>query len=121
MTRTSADLERRLRRFRRPMRRLLIVVIVIACSAAALQARQAATTPVAPAPAPGPPAPTPPPAPPPPPAPAPPAPPRKLPTQNVRFDVTITDTFGTGPAKKTVSMLVADTRQGQIRSSMQIP
>jgi len=35
--------------------------------------------------------------------------------------VTITDTFGTGPAKKTVSMLVADTRQGQIRSSMQIP
>jgi hypothetical protein len=137
------------------MRRLLIVVIVIACSAAALQARQAATTPVAPQPAPAPavqqpppppppvpavppsksspaqttrpaqagrPAPTTPPAPPPPPAaPAPPASPRKLPTQNVRFDVTITDTFGTGPAKKTVSMLVADTRQGQIRSSMQIP
>jgi hypothetical protein len=137
------------------MRRLLIVVIVIACSAAALQARQAATTPVAPQPAPAPavqqpppppppvpavppsksspaqttrpaqagrPAPTTPPAPPPPPAaPAPPAPPRKLPTQNVRFDVTITDTFGTGPTKKTVSMLVADTRQGQIRSSMQIP
>ena len=47
--------------------------------------------------------------------------PRKLPTQNVRMDVTITDTFGTGSTKKTVTMLVADGRAGQIRSSMQIP
>jgi hypothetical protein len=46
---------------------------------------------------------------------------RKTPSQNVRMDVTITDTFGTGPTKKTVTMLVADTRTGSIRASMQIP
>lgn len=47
--------------------------------------------------------------------------PRKLPTQNVKMDVTITDTFGTGSTKKTITMLVAEGRAGQIRSSMQIP
>jgi hypothetical protein len=46
---------------------------------------------------------------------------RKTPTQNVRLDITITDTFGAGPNKKTVNMLVADTRSGSIRASMQIP
>jgi hypothetical protein len=38
----------------------------------------------------------------------------------VRAEITITDNLGAGPAKKTVSMLVADGRSGQIRSSMQI-
>lgn len=47
--------------------------------------------------------------------------PRRLPTQNVRIDVTITDSMGSGTAKKTVTMLVADARSGQVRSSMQIP
>ena len=55
--------------------------------------------------------------------PAPPAPPapRKTPAQNVRVDITITDTFGTGPTKKTVSLLLADGRPGSIRSSMSVP
>jgi hypothetical protein len=36
-------------------------------------------------------------------------------------DITITDTFGTGPTKKTVSLLLADGRPGSIRSSMSVP
>jgi type II secretory pathway component HofQ len=74
------------------------------------------------------PAPIPPPAPPKTPpqpvapaAPPPPAAPRKLPTQNVRIDVTITDSFGTTPTKKTIAALVADARTGSIRSSMAVP
>jgi hypothetical protein len=43
-----------------------------------------------------------------------------MPTQNVHIDVTITDTLGAAPTKKTVSMLVADKRTGQIRSSLSI-
>ena len=50
--------------------------------------------------------------------PAPPAPPTPPPTANVKLDVTITDSFGTTstPTKKTISMLVADSRIGRIRS-----
>jgi len=54
------------------------------------------------------------------PPPAPPIP-RKLPTQNVRVDVTITDSFGSGPTKKTIGVLVADGRNGSIRSTMTVP
>ena len=47
----------------------------------------------------------------------PPGPPRlePLPTENVKIDLTITDTFGTG-SKKTVSVLVAGGRNGRVRS-----
>jgi hypothetical protein len=51
--------------------------------------------------------------------PAPPA--RAVPTQNVRVDLVITDTFGTSPAKKTVTMLLLDGRRGSIRSSQSLP
>jgi hypothetical protein len=40
--------------------------------------------------------------------------------QNVALDFTITDTFGSSPTKKTVSMLVVDHGTGRIRSSTQI-
>jgi hypothetical protein len=40
------------------------------------------------------------------------------PAYNVKLDLTITDTFGSaGPTKKTVTMLIADTFAGRIRSS----
>jgi hypothetical protein len=48
-----------------------------------------------------------------------PRPSRAVPTQNVRVEVTITDTFGNG-GKKIVSMLIADNSSGQIRSSNEI-
>ena len=41
--------------------------------------------------------------------------------QNVRLEITILDTFGATPSKKTVSMLLADGKQGRIRSSMSVP
>jgi hypothetical protein len=44
---------------------------------------------------------------------------RIVPTQNVRVEVTITDTFGSG-GKKVVSMLIADNSSGQIRASNDI-
>jgi hypothetical protein len=40
--------------------------------------------------------------------------------QNVKLEFTITDTFGSTPSKKTVSMLVVDHGTGRIRSSMQV-
>jgi hypothetical protein len=40
--------------------------------------------------------------------------------QNVALEFTITDTFGSSPTKKTVSMLVVDHGTGRIRSSTQI-
>jgi hypothetical protein len=40
--------------------------------------------------------------------------------QNVSLEFTITDTFGSSPTKKTVSMLVVDHGTGRIRSSTQI-
>jgi hypothetical protein len=39
----------------------------------------------------------------------------------VRVDVTITDSFGAGPTKKTIGVLVADGRNGSIRSTMSVP
>lgn len=60
--------------------------------------------------------------PPPPPAPPPPGERRPLPTQNVRVDVTITDQTGTGaPAKKVVSLVVADGRGSAVRSGTGVP
>jgi hypothetical protein len=44
-----------------------------------------------------------------------------VPTQNVRVDVVITDTFGGSPVKKTVTMLLLDGRRGSIRSSQSLP
>lgn len=46
---------------------------------------------------------------------------RNWPAQNVRIDVTITDTFGTTPTKKTITMLVGENQMGRIRSSIQLP
>jgi hypothetical protein len=43
-----------------------------------------------------------------------------MPSQNVRIDVTIADTFGATPTRKTVTMLVADLRTGRIRSSLNV-
>ncbi len=53
---------------------------------------------------------------------APPAPPsprvESAPTQSVRIEVTITDSLSAGaPTKKTVTMLVADNRNGRIRTT----
>jgi hypothetical protein len=39
----------------------------------------------------------------------------------VRVDITINDTFGSGPTRKTIGLLVADGRNGGIRSSMSVP
>lgn len=53
-------------------------------------------------------------------APQPPAAPRPepVPTQSVRIDVSITDSLSAGaPVKKVVTMLVADNRNGRIRST----
>ena len=41
--------------------------------------------------------------------------------QNVKLDVTITDTLGATPTKKTVTMLIVDHGTGRIRSSMLVP
>jgi hypothetical protein len=51
-----------------------------------------------------------------------PAPPRveRIPTQNVKVDLTITDTFGTGSTKKSVTLLVADGWSGRVRSSNEV-
>jgi hypothetical protein len=52
--------------------------------------------------------------------PVPPAPPRPepVPSQSVRIEVTITDSLSAGaPTKKTVTMLVADNRNGRIRTT----
>jgi hypothetical protein len=48
------------------------------------------------------------------------APADKPPLQNVKLDLTITDTFGTS-SKKTVTMLIADGFAGRIRSSNDVP
>jgi hypothetical protein len=40
---------------------------------------------------------------------------------NVRLDLVITDTYTETPAKKTVSMIVANDRQGMIRTSNRLP
>jgi hypothetical protein len=49
--------------------------------------------------------------------PAPPAPPRaeSIPTQNIRVELTINDSFASG-TKKSINMLVAEGRNGRIRS-----
>jgi hypothetical protein len=52
--------------------------------------------------------------------PAPPPPPRDvrpIPTRNVKIDVTITDQDDATPLKKVVSLVIADGRSGQVRSS----
>lgn len=60
--------------------------------------------------------------PPPPPAPPPPGERRRLPTQNVRVEITISDQSGSSaPVKKVVSLLVADGRSSGVRSSSQVP
>jgi hypothetical protein len=46
--------------------------------------------------------------------------PERIPTQNVKVELTITDTFGGVPTKKTVTMLVADGWSGRIRSQTNI-
>src|SRR5262249_207131 len=43
-----------------------------------------------------------------------------MPSQNVRVEVTITDTFGTSPVRKSISMVMGDTRSGRIRSSLNV-
>jgi hypothetical protein len=43
-----------------------------------------------------------------------------MPAQNVRVEVTITDTFGQTPSRKTITMLMADMRGGRIRSSLRV-
>jgi hypothetical protein len=43
-----------------------------------------------------------------------------MPSQNIRIDVAISDTFGTAPTKKAVTLLVADRRTGRIRSSLSV-
>lgn len=43
-----------------------------------------------------------------------------MPSQNIRIDVMISDTFGTAPTKKAVTLLVADRQTGRIRSSLSI-
>jgi hypothetical protein len=45
---------------------------------------------------------------------------RPMPSQNVRIDVAITDTFGTAPTHKIVTLLVGDLRTGRIRSSLNV-
>jgi hypothetical protein len=114
------------------MSRLPLIVLVVLAglfAGASIEARQ--TTPP-PKPVAGTPVPTPQPAPATPAMPAssqttpPPAAPRSridgeaMPTQNVRVEVTITDTFGAAPVRKTVSMLMADTRGGRVRSSLNV-
>jgi len=44
----------------------------------------------------------------------------RIPTQNVKVDLTITDTFGTGTTKKSVTLLVADGWSGRVRSSNEV-
>jgi hypothetical protein len=44
----------------------------------------------------------------------------RVPTQNVKVDLTITDTFGAGTTKKTVTLLVADGWSGRVRSSNEV-
>jgi hypothetical protein len=43
-----------------------------------------------------------------------------MPSENVKIEVTIGDTFGSTPARKTVTMLVADLRTGRIRSALSV-
>jgi hypothetical protein len=42
-------------------------------------------------------------------------------TRNVRLDLTITDTYGESPSRKTVSLLILDGNNGMIRTSNRLP